>query len=52
MKVYIVMYSMGWSDGDTLECVFSSEENADKWIGEQQKPDRYSIAIRELNKCG
>ena len=50
MKVYIVLYSMGWSDGDILEDVFSSESLAEKWIDEQSKPDRYSIAIREVDE--
>ena len=50
MSVYIVLYCVGWSDGDILEEVFSSESLAEKWINEQSKPDRYNIAIREVNE--
>ena len=51
MKVYIVLYNTGWWDGDIdLEGVFSSDSLAEKWINEQSKPDRYNIAIREVNE--
>jgi len=50
MKVFIVTYSLGWSDGDIVEEVFLSESKAEKWISEQRKPDRYSISAREVKQ--
>ncbi len=43
MKVWIVMYQVGWDGLETIEEVFSKEEDAEDFVKQKIRPHQYEI---------
>jgi len=49
MKVWIVMYQVGWDGLEQVSGVFSTEEKAEDYVSKQIRPRQYEINEHDVD---